>query len=108
MENTGDSFDLIPIAGWYGTGKRGGMIGAYLLACRNGEKFETVTRIGTGFSDEQLNKYTEHFEKIKAEGKPLDVKVTEQYYSTLKPDFWIKPEDSCVWEIKVANLSLSD
>lgn len=52
LENTGDSFDLIPVAGWYGAGKRGGMIGAYLLACRNGDKFETVTRIGTGFSDE--------------------------------------------------------
>lgn len=30
------------------------------------------------------------------------------FLGTNQPDIWIKPEDSVVWEVKVANLSLSN
>lgn len=39
-------------------GKRTGLFGSYLLACYNDEmeRFETICKIGTGFSDEVLDK----------------------------------------------------
>lgn len=54
----GDSFDLVPIAALYGAGKRKGRYGAYLLACYNEdlEVYETICKIGTGFSDDMLDK----------------------------------------------------
>lgn len=37
LEDVGDSFDLVPVAAWMGTGKRTGVLGAYLLASFNEE-----------------------------------------------------------------------
>ena len=58
----GDTFDLVPIGALHGSGKRliiqlfsrKGLYGSYLLACYNDdlEIFETICKIGTGFSDE--------------------------------------------------------
>ncbi len=52
----GDSLDLVPIAASYGTGKRKGLYGNYLLAAYNEdmETYETICKVGTGFSDENL------------------------------------------------------
>jgi len=46
--------DLIVVGADYGTGKRVGIYGSFLLACYNedNECLETVCKIGTGFSDE--------------------------------------------------------
>jgi len=40
----------------YGQGKRTGLYGSYLLACYNEEyeRYETLCKAGTGFSDEIL------------------------------------------------------
>ena len=44
-----------------GKGKRTGKIGSYLAACYNDktDKFETVTQLGTGVTDEDLALLTE-------------------------------------------------
>lgn len=108
MDGVGDSLDLVPIAGWYGMGKRAGFVGSYLLACADGSGgYETVTQVGTGFSDDFLAEMTRHFEARKEAAKPRGYKVAEQYLTKDTPDFWIGPDSLPVWEIKVANLSLS-
>ena len=78
LEGVGDTLDLTPIAGWIGKGKRNGMIGAYLLASINPDgEYETVTQIGTGFTDQFLNEKTEFFESKKLESKPNNYKVNQ-------------------------------
>ena len=54
----GDTFDLIPIAAFFGQGKRTGFYGSYLLAVYNAdyERYETICKAGTGFSDEILER----------------------------------------------------
>ena len=49
---TRDSLDLIPIGGYFGKGSRTGLYGSYLMAAynREGKCFESVCKLGTGFS----------------------------------------------------------
>jgi DNA ligase 1 len=55
-------FVILFLAGaWYGRGKRTGVFGSFLLAIYNeeGEEFQTISKIGTGFSEEDLDKLSE-------------------------------------------------
>ncbi|MCX6693315.1 MAG: ATP-dependent DNA ligase [Methanomicrobiales archaeon] len=50
-----DTLDLLVIGADWGEGKRGRVFGSFLLACRNDAgAFSPVTRVATGFSDEEL------------------------------------------------------
>ena len=105
LEGMTDSLDLVPIGAWFGRGKRTGAFGGYLLACYNDEEeeFQSITVVGTGFSDEQLTSFTEQLRPTIVDPKPAYVRVGEGKQA--KPDVWLTP--SCVWEIKAADLSIS-
>jgi DNA ligase 1 len=51
-----DTLDLVPIAAFYGKGNRTGLYGSFLMASYNSntKMFESVCKLGTGFSWEQL------------------------------------------------------
>jgi DNA ligase-1 len=103
IDGMGDSLDLVPIAGFWGRGKRTGTYGAYLLACYDPEteQFQTVCKIGTGFSDENLTEHTEFFKDHVMAAKPSNYLVHE----SLKPDSWFDAKQ--VWEVRAADLSIS-
>jgi DNA ligase-1 len=103
LNSGGDSLDLVVIGGFLGKGKRTGTYGAYLLACYDpqNEEFQTICKLGTGFSDEDLEKHTKTLESHKIPGP----KPYYQYHSNLTPDHWF--DAAVVWEVKCADLSLS-
>jgi len=77
--------------------------GAYLLACydEETEEFQSVCKIGTGFSDEDLQTLSAELNKYKIEGKSSQYNVTDQ----LECDVWFDAVQ--VWEVKAADLSKS-
>ena len=97
-----DSFDLVPVGAFHGKGKRTGVYGAFLLACYDpdSEVFQSVCKIGTGFSEEMLTTLTERLGKtVAAGGKPKHV------LTDIECDVWFEP--SAVWEVRAADLSVS-
>lgn len=102
LDNVCDSFDLVVIGVYYGKGKRTGVYGGFLLACYNQEDdvFETVCKIGTGFSDNQLATFYELFNS-----EICGPRKEYRYKEEAVPDLWINPR--YVWEVKAAGLSLS-
>ena len=103
LEGCGDSLDLVPIGAFHGRGKRTGH-GAYLLACydEESEELQSICKIGTGFSDEQLVELTEGL-------RPTVIEAPRSYFkydaNAMKCDVWFDP--SQVWEVKAADLSIS-
>ncbi|KAJ8906462.1 hypothetical protein NDN08_002955 [Rhodosorus marinus] len=107
LEGLTDSLDLVPIAGYYGKGKRTGVFGAFLLACYNpeSEQYETTCKIGTGFSEAQLTEFSEFYNE-----KDRIIGGRKSYYvfsgsTSLEPDVWF--EESQVWEVRCADLTVS-
>ena len=103
MIGLGDSVDLVPLGAYFGKGKRTGVYGAYLLACYDldTEEFQSVCKIGTGFSDEDLKTLAEGLNEHKISNKSSQYNVSDQ----LACDVWFDAVQ--VWEIKAADLSKS-
>ncbi|PSC72994.1 DNA ligase 1-like [Micractinium conductrix] len=103
LEGVGDTFDLVPIGAWYGKGKRTGVFGSYLLAAydQEGEEYQTISKIGTGFSDEILTQLAEQMQGYVIP----EPKRYYRYGETLIPDVWF--DTKVVWEVKCADLSIS-
>jgi DNA ligase-1 len=103
LQGLGDSIDLVPIGAYYGRGKRTGVYGAYLLACydADNEEFQSVCKIGTGFSDEDLKSLADTLNKHTIPTKSSQFQVSDQ----LECDVWF--DSVQVWEVKAADLSKS-
>lgn len=96
-----DTVDLVAVGAFYGRGKRAGTYGALLLATYNADTdtFETATKCGTGFTDEDLSKLPEMMRKRVIDHKHPRVQ------STLEADVWFEP--AVVLEILGAEITLS-
>ena len=83
-----DTLDLVIVGAFAGKGKRAGTYGALLCAAYNPEKdrFETVTKLGAGFSDKTLKELPKIMKPYLTNKKPARV------VSELKPDYWFLPE----------------
>lgn len=84
-----DTVDLVAVGYYAGKGTRtefgfGGMLAA--VYNEKADVFETITRIGTGFTEENMRMFKKLFEKIKVAKKPARVS------SLIEPDYWIEPK----------------
>ena len=93
----------MPLGAYHGRGKRTGVYGAYLLACYDNdtEEFQSVCKIGTGFSEEDLKSLTESFKEHIIPDKSSQYNVSD----ALECDVWFDAVQ--VWEVKAADLSQS-
>jgi len=96
-----DTVDLVVIGAFHGRGKRVGTYGALLLAAYNNEKdvFQSVTKCGTGFTDEDLVRLPKTLQKHKIAHKHPRVQ------SIIEADVWFEPV--VVLEILGAEITLS-
>lgn len=96
-----DTVDLVVIGAFHGRGKRAGTYGALLLASYNpdNDTFETVCKVGSGFTDEDLERIPEIMEAHRIPHKHPRV------ISKLEADVWFEP--MTVLEIIGAEITLS-
>lgn len=99
-----DTLDCVIMGTYRGRGKRAQFgVGAFLVGVRKDDGFVTVSKIGTGLSDEQWREVYKRTEKkeIKVKEKPEEYSVDKNLY----PDTWVKPE--IVVEIQADNITES-
>ncbi len=96
-----DTVDLAVVGAFHGRGKRAGTYGALLLATYDPDEdsFKTVTKCGTGFTDEDLKRLPQMMEKHRIPHRHSRVQ------STLEADVWFEP--TVVIETIGAEITLS-
>ncbi|KAK2706859.1 DNA ligase 4-like [Artemia franciscana] len=111
----GDHLDLLIIGGYYGEGRKHGIISSFLLgaAVPSSEPggityFHSFSRVGSGYTLEELQQLLSKLEKFwkpVKKDKPMPSTIV---WSREKPDLWIAPEDSQVLEVKASEFTDSD
>lgn len=99
-----DTLDCVIMGTYRGRGKRAGFgVGAFLVGVKKDDVFVTVSKIGTGLTDEQWREVYKRTQKdeIKVNDKPEEYFVDKNLY----PDTWVKPE--IVMEIQADNITES-
>lgn len=99
-----DSIDCVVVGYYYGSGKRAAFgIGAILVAIYNKscDCFQTIAKIGTGFSDEQWVELKRKCDALKVDAKPHDVTCHKNLYANV----WVKP--SLVIEVTADEITKS-
>ncbi len=96
-----ETLDLAVVGAFAGKGDRAGTYGSYLLAARDTETetLKTVSKVGSGFTDEELENLTEKFEELRVGEKPSNLE------SEIDPDYWFKPQE--VFEINYEEIQKS-
>lgn len=97
-----DTVDCVIMGYTQGQGKRAAFgIGQFLVGIKHGDKIETVSKVGTGLTDEQFKELEKRLVKLKVDQMPDNYSVTK----ALNPDFWVKPE--VVVELAADDLTVS-
>jgi len=96
-----DTFDLVVVGGLYGAGQRARTYGSLLVASYDPKtnKYYSFTKVGTGFTDENLAQLPKMLDKYKLEEKH---KLVE---TGMEADVWFEPK--IVMEISGAEITVS-
>ena len=96
-----DTVDLVVVGGLAGRGKRAGTWGALLMAAydKAADQFQTVCKLGTGFTDEMLASFAGRFGPVRVEHRHARVD------STMEADAWFEP--MIVMEVLGSEITLS-
>ncbi|MCC7570796.1 ATP-dependent DNA ligase [Candidatus Micrarchaeota archaeon] len=84
-----DTIDAVILGYYLGKGKRAEFeFGGILIGTYNDSQgvFETVARVGSGFTEDEMRNFKELLDKIKLKKKPNNI------ISKIEPDFWVTPK----------------
>ncbi|WP_371803893.1 ATP-dependent DNA ligase [Candidatus Lokiarchaeum ossiferum] len=83
-----DTIDVVIIGGSWGKGRRKGILSPLFGAVYNSDsnKFEFLTRIGSGFTDDDLIQFTEKLREFEVPKCPKNVICSDV------PDMWVDPK----------------
>jgi len=97
----GDSLDLVVVGAFFGRGRRTGKYGTLLLSTYNSDfdTFPTICKVGTGFTDENLDQL---FQIL---SNKVILKKNPRVESSMEADIWFEPE--LVLEIVASEITLS-
>jgi len=97
-----DTLDCVVMGYYKGKGKRAEFgLGAFLVGVKRGGEFLTISKVGTGLTDEQWREMRERSKKWEVAKKPREYLVDKN----LTPDVWLKP--GIVVEIEADNVTKS-
>ncbi|OGM17507.1 hypothetical protein A2V61_04590 [Candidatus Woesebacteria bacterium RBG_19FT_COMBO_47_8] len=97
-----DTVDCLVLGIYKGRGKRAGFgAGAFLVGVKEGTRFLSVSKIGTGLTDEQWREMDKRARSLKIKDRPKEYEVPKN----LTPDAWVKP--SLVVEILADEITRS-
>ncbi|RJR14908.1 ATP-dependent DNA ligase [Candidatus Microgenomates bacterium] len=85
-----DTVDVVVMGYTLGEGKRTSFgVGQFLAGIYDDQKdlFLTVTKVGTGLTDEQFKEFIKRTEKLKINAQPKNYLIDK----LLEPDVWLKP-----------------
>ncbi|MBI4157368.1 DNA ligase, partial [Candidatus Woesebacteria bacterium] len=83
-----DTVDAIIMGFTAGKGKRAGFgIGQFLVGVKDRDRVKTISKVGTGLTDEQFRELKVRLSEIKTKEKPKEYEVNK----LLNPDFWVEP-----------------
>jgi len=96
-----DTLDLVVVGAFHGRGKRAGKYGAYLCAVydKGEDIFRSVCKVGTGFTDEDLARFTDMARQLVREHRAPRVDTK------LEPEVWLEPK--LVIEVAASEITLS-
>lgn len=103
-----DHLDLIILGGYYGEGRRRGLITQFLLGVASdsdAKQFLSFVRLGSGYSQKEL---LELLTKLSPNWKQFDRKTAGQTCDSIKlsrekPDLWIEPSSSFIVQVSEKN-----
>ncbi|XP_051558436.1 DNA ligase 4 [Myxocyprinus asiaticus] len=109
-----DELDLLIVGGYWGKGRRSGMLSHFLCAVAEvpspGEKptvFHTICRIGSGYTLKELYdlglKLAKHWKVYNKNNPPAAILC-----GTEKPEVYIEPRNSVIIQVKAAEIVSSD
>ncbi|TRY75941.1 hypothetical protein DNTS_033501 [Danionella cerebrum] len=109
-----DELDLLIVGGYWGKGRRSGMLSHFLCAVAEvpgpGEKptaFHTLCRIGSGYTLKELFdlglKLAKHWKIYNRNNPPASIVC-----GTEKPEVYIEPRNSVILQVKAAEIVTSD
>ncbi|MEW6593007.1 MAG: ATP-dependent DNA ligase [Candidatus Hadarchaeota archaeon] len=87
LKPTLETLDLVVVGAIYGRGRRAGSFGSYVLAAKDedDEKFKTVTKCGSGYTDEDLDELTKRFKEIQVKKPAQDVDIEIECDAYIEP-----------------------
>lgn len=107
----GDSFDLVPVGGWRGSGRKRKWISPILVATRddNDGTLGCVCRVMSGFSDQFYREFTRAKLGQEIDENLLETCPNNQKHPSVETSeqctFWFEPAE--VFEIKAADITVS-